>query len=265
MKSLQIVLVQCQELVSAEEITLSKSLNISIIVFAQLTSSTKFYLRFSNEGLSLFLNEAKAPGAVIVNFSQASMQRRMKNSISKQGIVKAVGIKRSNLPSIVDGTAGLGKDSFLLASLGCSVTMYERSPIVHALLADGLQRGATADAAVAAVIPNLQLRNFNFDATIKLDQSVDVVYLDPMFPESKRSARVKKDMYLLQRLLGGEQQARSKQENQRDEFNLLDAAKNIAEKRVVVKRGKASPYMGACKPDVEFKGSSNRYDVYLSV
>jgi 16S rRNA (guanine1516-N2)-methyltransferase len=143
--------------------------------------------------------------------------------------------------------------------------MYERSPIVHALLADGLQRGATADAAVAAVIPNLQLRNFNFDATIKLDQSVDVVYLDPMFPESKRSARVKKDMYLLQRLLGGEQQARSKQENQRDEFNLLDAAKNIAEKRVVVKRGKASPYMGACKPDVEFKGSSNRYDVYLSV
>ncbi len=85
MKSLQIVLVQCQELASAEEITLSKSLNISIIVFAQLTSSTKFYLRFSNEGLSLFLNEAKAPGAVSVNFSQASMQRRMKNSISKTG------------------------------------------------------------------------------------------------------------------------------------------------------------------------------------
>jgi len=264
MNNLSIALVQCQKSASVEEVALSKSLNIPIIIPNQLARSTKFYLRFTDGRLSLFLNGEKAPGAVSVNFSQSSIQRRIKDSIFKQGIIKAMAIKRSNFPRILDGTAGLGKDSFLLASLGCAVTMYERSPIVHALLADGLQRGRmTANITVAAAISNLQLWNSNFDATIKLDQVADIVYLDPMFPRSRRSARAKKDMYLLQQLLSGEQEPRSQQGNQCDEFNLLDAARAIAQKRVVVKRGKTTPYMGACKPDIEFKGSSNRYDVYL--
>jgi 16S rRNA (guanine1516-N2)-methyltransferase len=41
---------------------------------------------------------------------------------------------------VIDGTAGLGKDAFVLAGLGCKVTLVERHPVVVALLADGLAR-----------------------------------------------------------------------------------------------------------------------------
>ena len=81
----------------------------------------------------------------------------------------------------------------------------------------------------------------------------DVVYLDPMFPERRKSAKVKKDMAALQQLLG----------HQTDGAELLDYAKLLAKKRVVVKRAKLSPHLGPGKPDIVLKGSSSRYDVYL--
>ena len=37
-------------------------------------------------------------------------------------------------PHIVDATAGLGRDAFLLASLGAKVTLIERSPMMYELL-----------------------------------------------------------------------------------------------------------------------------------
>ena len=62
----------------------------------------------------------------------------------------------------------------------------------------------------------------------------DVVYLDPMFPARRKSAKVKKDMAALQELLG----------HQSDGSELLQHAKSLATKRVVVKRAKTSPHLG---------------------
>ena len=59
-----------------------------------------------------------------------------------QSIAKAVGLKSGAMPTVVDATAGLGRDAFVLASLGCKVTLIERSPVVAALLQDGLARAA---------------------------------------------------------------------------------------------------------------------------
>ena len=52
---------------------------------------------------------------------------------------KAVGIKGSELPSVIDATAGLGRDAFVLASIGCQVRLVERHPVVYLLLQDGLK------------------------------------------------------------------------------------------------------------------------------
>ena len=58
-----------------------------------------------------------------------------------EAVAKAVGIKKEYLPDVIDATAGLGRDAFVLAALGCHVRMLERHPVVAALLDDGLQRG----------------------------------------------------------------------------------------------------------------------------
>ena len=41
---------------------------------------------------------------------------------------------------MLDATAGLGRDAFVLASLGCQVTLIERVPAVAALLENGIER-----------------------------------------------------------------------------------------------------------------------------
>jgi hypothetical protein len=43
-----------------------------------------------------------------------------------EAVAKAVGIKGDYLPDVVDATAGLGRDAFVLASVGCRVRMLER-------------------------------------------------------------------------------------------------------------------------------------------
>jgi len=105
-----------------------------------------------------------------------------------------------------------------------------------------------------STVKRMHLLNADFNE-VGLDFSdIDVVYLDPMFPQRNKSARAKKDMYLLQYLLGKLQ----------DDPAMLELAIKIARRRVVVKRAKRSPTLGERKPDIEFKGSSSRYDVYLT-
>ncbi|MGL9773657.1 MAG: class I SAM-dependent methyltransferase [Sodalis sp. (in: enterobacteria)] len=57
-----------------------------------------------------------------------------------KAVAKAVGIKGQGLPDVVDATAGLGRDAFVLACLGCRVQMFERHPVMAALLKNGLRR-----------------------------------------------------------------------------------------------------------------------------
>ena len=45
--------------------------------------------------------------------------------------------------SVVDATGGLGNDAILLARMGFKVLMIERSPVMSALLEDGLFRLAS--------------------------------------------------------------------------------------------------------------------------
>ncbi|WP_028294779.1 class I SAM-dependent methyltransferase [Oceanobacter kriegii] len=216
-----------------------------------------FHLVLGFDGLALQEGGKKGKARVQVDFTAgAAAHRRKFGGGMGQDIAKAVGISSGYKPSVIDATAGLGRDSFVLATLGCTVRAHERQPVVAALLQDGLQR-AVDDPDVGDIIARMSLK---FGSSHELLQPIDnpadkpdVVYLDPMFGEdAKGSAQVKKDMQAFRSLVGADMDA--------DE--LLDHALGVARCRVVVKRGRKAVPLADRAPSYSLTGKSNRFDVY---
>ena len=169
----------------------------------------------------------------------------------KELIAKAVGFKKSTPLTVIDATAGLGRDAFVLANLGCKVTLIERSEIISNLLEDGLRR-AKENPSTENIVNRMILLSGDAKELL-LQHSADVIYLDPMYPHQDSSALVKKEMRILREVLGDDD----------DASDLFDIALKVAKKRVVVKRPKHAPFLNDKKPDIIFEGSSTRFDVYL--
>lgn len=174
-----------------------------------------------------------------------------------QLIARACGLGRGVTPSLVDASAGLGRDAFVLASLGAEVLMIERVAAIFALLEDGLER-AMADPGTRPIAERMALAHG--DASRELDALVaghgiapQVVYLDPMFPHRDKSALVKKEMRLF-RLLAGDDE---------DAPLLLEAALAVASHRVVVKRPAKAPPIPGPAPRHVLQGKTSRYDIYV--
>lgn len=174
-------------------------------------------------------------------------------------IAKAVGVKAGVYPHVLDATAGLGKDAFVLATLGCRVQMLERSPIVHVLLQDGLQRAREQsgfdDPELARIIARMDLLSADsqdYLSHISDNERPDVIYLDPMFPDRQKSADVKKEMAAFHHVVGKDEDADS----------LLDKALAQALYRVVVKRPRKAPFIANKTPSYQLEGKSSRYDIY---
>ena len=158
-----------------------------------------YYLDYAANGLCLMPSERADHGPIRCDFtSGATAHRRKHGGGNGQAIAKAVGVSGKFSPKILDLTAGMGGDSFVLASLGCHMQLLERNPIVHSLLYDGLQRAAVAgkeDSELGSIIDRIDL--FEGDALGYLQERrqepcADVIYLDPMFPERKKAPRLKK-------------------------------------------------------------------------
>ncbi|MFH7321488.1 class I SAM-dependent methyltransferase [Desulfurivibrio sp. D14AmB] len=214
-------------------------------------------LLLTEQRLELRQLAAGAPGPVYVELIGETMGYRLRHGGGKQALARAVGLKGQSRPTVIDATAGLGRDAFILADLGCRVHMIERSPAIHALLADGLKRAAAADPAIATMI-NQRIRLLLGNAIDLLAQrsfpAAEVIYLDPMFPGREKSALVKKEMRLL-RLVAGEDL---------DAELLLARALTRAQSRVVVKRPRlAPPLSGPVPPNYSLAGKSSRFDIYL--
>ena len=213
-----------------------------------------FALQATAAGLQLQQLGADAPGAVRVDFVEGAVaHRRLFGGGSGQMIAKAVGIAQGVRPRVLDATAGLGKDAFVLASLGCEMSLIERQPIIAALLEDGLQRAA-GDAEVGAIVARMRLLNGNAIELMSAweGEAPQVIYLDPMFPHREKSALVKKEMRLFRPLVGDDMDAPA----------LLAAALALASHRVVVKRPRKAPCIEGPKPSHSLEGKSSRYDIY---
>lgn len=229
-------------------------------VINDIKSLNEGHVLFLNEhGLSLCQTGRKASGPVRCDFvTGRAKHRRLYGGGKSQLIAKAIGIKGKVRPSVADLNAGLGNDAFVFASLGCRVTMLERNAIVAALLNDGLARARQAsdgEGELAEILDRIVLERANAaDWLSKLPESrlPDVIYLDPMFPERKKSALVGKNMQALQRIVGEDE----------DAGDLLPLALSRAIHRVVVKRPRHAPWLNNQKPALSQEGKSVRFDIY---
>ena len=226
----------------------------------QALTQSDFVLLLNNQGVALQQTGRKAPGPIRAEFAEGSVDHRRKFGGGKgQMIARAVGIKAGVYPRVLDVTAGLGKDAFVLATLGCPVQLLERSPVVHALLQDGLSRAHNLavmdDPALLNIVQRMTLLAADSRTYLKqLEEAAcpDVIYMDPMFPEREKSADVKKEMRAFHTLVGKDEDA--------DELLALCLAK--ARYRVVVKRPRKAAFVDARQPSYQLEGKSSRFDIY---
>jgi len=203
--------------------------------------------------------KSKKPLAIFADFTGGKAQyRRLHGGGKGQDLAKAIGLNKIKEPRVLDLTAGMGADAFVLASLGCNITMIERNPIVHALLQDALERAKlNIDKDLQRILKNLTL--LKNDASQYLEQLTDnalpdVIYLDPMFPEKNKSAQVKKEMQFFHDIVGSDN----------DSETVFLKALSKAQKRIVVKRPRLAKNISAkIKPNFVISGKSTRYDIYL--
>ena len=221
------------------------------------SEDSDFALVLTAKRLELRLLTEPKLGAIYVDFAGGAAEHRRKFGGGKgQSIAKAVGLNKGATPRVLDATAGLGRDAFVLASLGCQVQMIERHPVVAALLDDGLERAKQDEKIGSWVTERMALLHaVSHEALLKLssEKKPDVVYLDPMFPHRKKSALVKKEMRVFQSLVGADEDAN----------NLFEPAYALALKRVVVKRPDYAPFLADKTPSSQIMTKKNRFDLYV--
>lgn len=217
-------------------------------------------LLFHDDIIELF--DTQLNTEISIDFVHGSLAHRQQFGGGRgQAICKAMGLKSGVTPSILDTTAGLAGDAFVLATLGCPVTLLERSPILFALIDNAVERASLTDNFQTIINQGFHIKNCDANDYIKEqlgnndatpDNQPDVIYIDPMYPERKKSALVKKDMQILQRLHGQDDNA----------AELLNNALRYAKKRVVVKRPIQAETLNDKKPNTCIKSKKTRYDIY---
>jgi 16S rRNA (guanine1516-N2)-methyltransferase len=236
---------------NSKAIVLAQSLQLPFV--PQDSLDYLYLLIVTSEKLLLKSTQRKNTNAIYVDFLSAKLRYRQKNP-QRELLKKAMG-----MPSgfVVDATAGLGEDAFILATKGYNVLMIERSPILAKLLEDGLERYHTALSPTNSAFKNGSLRFIHRNAIDYLPilaqtTTIDVVYLDPMFPDRKKAALPRKEMEFLRELIGKDS----------DASKLLEIALKVARRRVVVKQPRLAPALGNLAPSFSLIGKACRFDVY---
>lgn len=204
------------------------------------------YLYLEGSGLSLNQKGMKMRG----DFSQM-LPRLKQGRLQGEMLVKAAKLKGlTGQPVAIDATAGMGEDSLLLAAAGYKVYLFEKDPVIAALLWDTLRR-AKETPALASVAERMILTEGDSIAAMKEGRlKPDLIYLDPMFPARSKSGLIKKKFQLLQQL----EQPCSEEEE------LVKAALMAKPKRIVIKRPAKGPYLAGIKPSYSIDGKAIRYD-----
>ncbi len=228
--------------------TLAQQFNLTLIDF----NPDQTQLVYDGEKLAIHVPDLGKP--IFIDFLAGKNAHRQQFGGGRgQPLARAIGLTKGKSPTIIDATAGFGRDAFVLASLGCQVTLIERHPWLAALLQDGLHR-----AQQEIDSPTHRMMLIHADTPSHLNQLAeteypDTIYLDPMYPNREKSALVKKDMQLLHQLVREDM----------DSEALLIAAQQAAHKRVIVKRPTNAPWLGNQKPHTQIKSKNTRYDIYI--
>ncbi|MCF6808311.1 class I SAM-dependent methyltransferase [Thiotrichales bacterium 19S9-12] len=225
----------------------------SKIFIDKFEAQAPFKLEFIDEALTLFHKDSNQ--SYHIDFSRGKTYHRAFFDRTKSHLVKAIEGRSKEKLNIIDATAGFGSDTFILASRDHKVIAIEQNLIVYLLLRDALFR-AEDNPETQPVAQNITLLYGNAaDLIENYPNHNDIIYLDPMFPFSKKSAKVQKEMQLLQAI------NHHRTDDETNDKNLFEAAIQHA-KKVIVKRPASGPYLADKKPSSSLTGKSNRFDIY---
>lgn len=207
---------------------------------------------FKEEGAGLYFMSAGKVSPLIIDFESVSYrQRLLRGGRRKEAVARAVlqGVKDDAL--IFDATAGLGRESMILAHAGGRVVSFERQLPVWFILKDALLR-AEGSGYLPFTLPELQPIGTITDRPYT--ERPEVVYYDPMFPEKQSSAQVKKDMFIFRNVVGHDE----------DTVFFIREALKLAKKRVTVKRPDFAPVLEdeVLKCSYSVDGGQCRFDCY---
>ncbi len=195
------------------------------------------------------------PQKLKIDFLSGPVAHRQKFGGGRgQALPRAIGMKTNKHPHVVDATAGLGRDAFLLASLGAHVTLIERSDVIHSALSEAMAHASKNGGEIASIIDRMKL--IHGDAiTLLPDLCPSIVLVDPMHPPRHNSALVKQELRLVRDIVGTDD----------DAVQLMQIALACATERVVLKwPQKARPMADLRAPSHQIAGKSTRYDVFMT-
>lgn len=208
-----------------------------------LNKNSHYRLQLQNDQLALYHDIEKYH--IVVDFTSKKLQFRSRSHINAELVNKAILGKKKQATSVLDCTAGFGKDAYLMSLTGSKISACESNLLMYALLKDGFNR-----AHIDHIILN------HMDAIHAIEQTdCEVIYLDPMYPESKKSAKNNKDMTFLQRFVGHQQNMAE---------NLFAKARQSSAQKIVIKRPIKSDHVFNQKPTSQITGKAVRFDIYVN-
>ena len=190
------------------------------------------------------------------SFIEGPILHRLKYGKGRgQNLAKAVGFKFNKNRTIIDATAGLGYDAFILASLGANVTLIERSEKIYGLLKAAISEAQLYGGEISKIVNRMELL-FGDSKDILPNIAPEVVLIDTMYKERKKSALVKSDMRLVRKIVGSDS----------DHVDLINVALKNASKRVVIKQPRYAETLDNIKGcSHQILGKTIRYDVYVTI
>ena len=202
------------------------------------------------------------------------LQRRVVSAGRKSELLLQAA-KITSDSTVIDATAGFGHDSLILASTGAQVIMLEQQPLMALLLlAEQLRMNTLPN--WQKLMSRLQIINtdaLNYFAMLQADaiddlKAIDVVYLDPMFPEDSyqdsktgKGAKVGKHMQALHQL--------ACPPTPEEEMQLLQSAQAVVSQnaqtsgRVIVKRPQFAPLLANQPASESWHNEAVRFDGYF--
>ena len=190
------------------------------------------------------------------SFIEGPILHRLKYGKGRgQNLAKAVGFKFNKNRTIIDATAGLGYDAFILASLGANVTLIERSEKIYDLLKAAISEAKLHGGEISKIVNRMNLL-FGDSKDILPNIAPEVILIDTMYKNRKKSALVKNDMRLVREVVGSDS----------DHVELINVALNNASKRVVIKQPRYAETLDNIKGcSHQILGKTIRYDVYVTI
>ena len=182
---------------------------------------------------------------------EALLKRVTGGHIQHEMLLRVAKTKTEN-PTAIDATAGMGEDSFLLAAAGYNVTLFEKDPVIAALLADGLRRAAE-NPQLLGITGRMTLIEGDSTEHLSEHTGAELIYLDPMFPARRKSGLVNKKLQLIQHL----------EQPCVDEKSLFDAAIAAKPHKIIIKRPLKGEFLAGVKPQYSVKGKAIRYDCFV--